>query len=134
MFSALLKARALLGFRNISFGLIAVLCFALVANALPPAHFQTSEGLRFELPANGNLRIENLRGGVIVKVWAENFVLIAAITDSGQPSRSPAVIQRTDSLLSIRMTRGPQRTNLQLKIPARAHAAIITNDGSVEVE
>src|SRR5258708_7005003 len=42
-------------------------------------------------------------------------------------------MQRTDSLLSIRVARGPQRINLQLRIPARAHAAIITNDGSVEV-
>jgi VWFA-related protein len=137
MFLALLKARALPPFRKNSFGLIAVLCIALVANAgtiISPARFQTSEGLRFELPANGNLRIENLRGGVIVEVWSENFVSIAAITDSGQPSRSPAIIQRTDSLLSIRVARGPQHINLQLKIPARAHAAIITNDGSVEVE
>jgi len=137
MFLAVLKARALRTFRKNSFGLIAVLCSALVANAGPmisPAHFQISEGLRFELPANGNLRIENLLGGVIVEVWAENFVSIAAITDGGQPSRSPAVIQRTDSLLSIRVARGPQRMNLQLKIPARTHAAIITNNGSVEVE
>jgi VWFA-related protein len=134
MFLALLKPRTLSPFRKISFGLIAVLCFALVANAHPPAHLQTSDGLRFELPANGNLRIENLSGGVVVEVWRENFVSIAAITDSGQSSRSPAVIQRTDSLLSIRMTRSPQRINLQLKIPVRAHAAIITNDGSVEVE
>lgn len=137
MFLAVLKARALPTFRKNALGLIAVLCSALVANAGPiisPAHFQISEGLRFELPANGNLRIENLFGGVIVEVWAENFVSIAAITDSGQPSRSPAVIQRTDSLLSIRVARGPQRMNLQLKIPARTHAAIITNNGSVEVE
>src|SRR5437660_5279694 len=41
--------------------------------------------LRFELPANGNLRIENLRGAVIARVWQENYVSVAAVTDSGKP-------------------------------------------------
>jgi Ca-activated chloride channel family protein len=134
MFLALLKERPLLDSRKKSLGLIAVLWVALVANpgAASPTPFQ-AEGVRFELPANGNLRIENLRGGVIVELWPENFVSVVAITDGGQQSRSPAVIQRTDSLLSIRVARGPQHINLQLRIPARAHAAIITNDGSVEV-
>jgi VWFA-related protein len=136
MFQALPKVRALSAFRTKSFGLLALLCVALAVHAgpvLPMANYQTPEGLRFELPANGNLRIENLRGGVIIESWAENFVSVTAITDSGQQSRSPAVIQRSDSLLSIRVARGPQHINLQLRIPARAHAAIITNDGSVEI-
>jgi Ca-activated chloride channel family protein len=120
-----------------SFGLIAVLCIALVAPAgatSAPINSQELVGLRFELPANGNLRIENLRGGVIVESWPESYVSVVAITDSGLQSRSPAVIQRSDSLLSIRVARGPQHINLQLRIPARAHAAIITNDGSVEIQ
>src|ERR1700693_6109220 len=103
------------------------LCLIALTNvgATSPAIFQSDEGLRFELPANGNLRIENLRGGVIAEVWKENYVSVVAITDSGRQSRSPAVIQRTDSLLSIRVARGTagaQRINLQLHIPARAHA------------
>jgi hypothetical protein len=130
MFLALPKGRALLAFRTQRFGPLALLCIALV---LPAANYQMPEGLRFELPANGNLRIENLRGGVIVESWSENYVSVIAITDSGQQSRSPAVIQRTDTLLSIRVARGPQHINLQLRIPARTHAAIITSDGSVEV-
>jgi VWFA-related protein len=137
MFLALPNRRALLCFRKNSFSLIAVLCIALVATAgihVSKAQLQTSEGLRFELPANGNLRIENLRGGVILEVWPENFVSVSAITDSGQQSRSPAVIQRTDGLLSIRVPRGSQRINLQLRIPARAHVAVVTGDGSVEVK
>src|SRR5882724_225185 len=137
MFSALLKGRALSHSSKNSFGLIAVLCIAMLTQAgaaIPPAHFQTPEGLRFELPANGNLRIENLRGGVIVELWPESYVSVSAIADGGQTSRSPAVVQRTESLLSIRLGRGPQHINLQLRIPARAHAAIVTNDGSVEVK
>src|SRR6476620_4773093 len=137
MFLALLNQRALPRSRKKSFSLIAVLCLALLAQAGPnisPAIAQTPDGLRFELPANNNLRVETSRGGVFVEVWSENFVSVTALTDSGQQSRSPAVIQRTDGLLSIRVTRGPQRINLQLRIPARAHAAIVTGDGSVEVK
>src|SRR6266404_8541349 len=136
MFLALPKGRALPALRTKSFGLLTLLCIALAVHAGPiltAANYQMPD-LRFELPENGNLRIENLRGGVIVESWSENFVSVAAITDSGQQSRSPAVIQRTDSLLSIRVARGPQHINLQMRIPARAHAAIITSDGSVEVQ
>src|SRR3989442_455303 len=121
MFVALPNRPARIHFRKNSFGLIAVLCVALVAQAgtpiYPTVHLQTPEGLRLELPANGNLRIENQRGGVIVELWPENYVSISAITDSCQQSRSPAVIQRTDSLLSIRVARGPQHINLQLRVP-----------------
>lgn len=114
------------------------LCLIVLTNVgvASPAIFQ-DEALRFELPANGNLRIENLRGGVITEVWKENYVSVVAITDSGRQSRSPAVIQRTESLLSIHVARGTaaaQRINMQLRIPARAHAAIITGDGAVEVQ
>src|SRR5713226_4781556 len=89
---------------------------------------QTKGELRFELPANGNLRVENLRGGVIAEVWKENYVSVAAVGDSEQSSKLPAVIDRGESLLSIRLGRGPAaapRIDLQLRIPARAHVAIV---------
>jgi len=92
--------------------------------------------VRLELPDNGNLRVENLRGGVIADLWNENYVSVLAITDRGQVSRSPAVVQRTDTLLSVRVARGPvgaPRINLQLKIPASAHLAIVTAEGSIGV-
>ena len=116
MFLAVPNGRLLPPFRPNLFGLIALLCIALVVHGGPitsSAPYQSPEGLRFELPANGNLRIENLRGGVIVESWAENYVSVVAITDSGQQSRSPAVIQRTDGLLSIRVADNAQRVDLQ---------------------
>ena len=120
------------------FCLLAGLCLAFVANVAVTnsAGLQAEAGLRLELPANGNLRVENLRGGVIVELWSENYVSVSAITDSGQESRSPAIVQRTDSLLSMRVSRGAAgaaRINLKLKIPARAHVAIVTGDSSVQV-
>src|SRR5438067_9690107 len=84
-----------------------------------------NQTLRFELPANGNLRVENLRGAVIVEVWNEPYVSIAAVGDTGESVKSPAVIESSNSLLSIRVTRGAigsAPVNLELRIPARAHA------------
>src|SRR5213593_1777325 len=94
------------------------------------------EGLRLELPNNGNLRVENLRGGVIINVWNESYVSVSAISDRGELARSPAVVQRTDTLLAVRVTRGSaatSRINLQLRVPAAAHLAVVTADGSVEI-
>src|SRR6267143_1110253 len=114
-------------------GIVALICAVLAAQS--PASgsaptFQASQDLRLELPANGNLRVENLRGGVIAELWDQNFVSVSAITDSGEHSRSPAMIQRSDTLLSVRVGRGPigaQKINLELRIPARAHAAIVAD-------
>src|SRR5437588_10751156 len=112
-------------------GFASFVCFPAIASINPP---QQSD-LRFELPSNGNIRIENLRGGVIAEFWNENYVSLSAISDSGQASHSPAVIQPTAGLLSIRVSRGSSnvsRINLELKIPVRTHAAIVTDSGSVE--
>src|SRR5438270_2399009 len=92
-----------------------------------------NQSLRFELPANGNLRVENLRGAVIAEVWNEPYVSISAVTDSGALVKSPAVIESSSSLLSVRVARGAVSStpvNLELRIPARAHAAIVTANGS----
>ncbi len=129
---------ALRDFPEKSIRLILILYLAFFANGSSTslARSQSDDGLHLELPANGNLRIENLRGGVIAQLWGEDYVSVSAIFDSGKQSRLPAVVQRTDSLLSVRVVRGPAgapRINLELRIPARAHLAIITNEGSVEV-
>src|SRR5438128_4491250 len=113
------------------FALALALCLALISHAetiSPNPLFQSDEGLRLELPRNGNLRVENLRGGVIAELWQENYVSVLAITDSGQQNRSPGIVQRSESLLSLRVPRGAGNAvhiNLELKIPARAHVAIV---------
>jgi len=97
---------------------------------------QSAAALRFELPANGNLRVENLAGSVVVEVWSQDYVTIAAVSDNGQPSRTPPTIDRGDTLLSVRVAAGPKgssRVNLELHIPARVHLAIQTTAGAVEL-
>ena len=138
MFLAVSSERSLSPSKRI-FGILTLISAVLVAQGPAPGSapaFQAIQELRLELPANGNLRVENLRGGVIAELWDQNYVSVSAITDSGERSRSPAVIQRSDTLLSVRVARGPvdaQKINLELRIPARAHAAIVTGGGSVEV-
>jgi VWFA-related protein len=94
------------------------------------------EGLRLELPDNGNLRVENLRGGVIIEIWNERYVSVTAISDKGEVRRSPAAVRRTDTLLSVRVTRtdAAARINLEMKVPATAHLAIVTTDGPVRIK
>ena len=105
--------------------------------ALVGARSMQTADLRFELPRNANLRVENLRGAVMVGVWSEDYVSVSALGDNGQTSATAPVIDHGDALLSIRLPRGPKdapRTNLQLRVPVRAHLAIQTTDGSVEVQ
>jgi VWFA-related protein len=116
--------------------LIAALALAASARALISPASQTGD-LRFELPANGNLRVENLRGGVFVEVWAQDYVSISATSDDGQLSKIPPVVDHGDTLLSIRLAagaKGAPRVNLRLRVPARTHLAIQTADGNVEVQ
>ena len=116
-----------------------MLAAALVLSSIPASasvtSFQSNQSLRFELPSNGNLRVENLRGVVIAEVWSEPYVSIAAVTDNGEAIRSPAIIESSDRLLSVRVPRSTSKAhvNLELRIPARTHAAILTGNGSVEV-
>src|SRR2546430_14332853 len=87
--------------------MLRVFALALSLLAIPAVNSQTNNGLHFELPANGNLRVENLRGAVIAEVWNENYVSVSAVADSGEPVKSPAVIESSSTLLSVRVARGP---------------------------
>src|SRR3954468_19532016 len=101
---------------------------------VPARAAQSNGGLRLELPANGNIRVENLRGSVIAQVWKENYVSVSAVADSGEGRSLPAVIDRGEGLLSIRLPRaasGSPRINLELSVPERAHLAISTSDGPI---
>jgi VWFA-related protein len=112
-----------------------VLSFACPSTFVFPTKAQTNSGVRLELPANGNLRVENLRGAVIMEVGDESFVTVTAVGENGEQMASPAVIQSSASLLSLRVARADKspRVHLTLRVPAKTHAAIFTVNGSVEV-
>src|SRR3989440_2566175 len=115
---------------------VALAWLPCISPANASASIQSNGELRFELPANGNLRVENLRGAVMAETWQENYVSVSAVSDNGELSTTPPVVDRGESLLSIRLARGPKaspRVNLELHVPARAHLAIQTADGAVQV-
>ena len=125
--------------RSPIFSLLKLLCVSVLALsllAIPAVNSQTNNGLHFELPANGNLRVENLRGAVNAEVWNENYVSVSAISDNGQAANVPPVVDRGETLLSIRLSRNTANTspvNLELRVPTRAHLSITTGAGSIEV-
>src|SRR2546428_13749973 len=96
--------------------LIAVCALLYSPNAFGKSGPIAQEGLTLELPNNGNLRVENLRGGVIIDVWNESYVSVSAISDRGELGRLPAVGEGTDGRLAVGVNCGtdaPPRINLQ---------------------
>lgn len=99
--------------------------------------------VRADLPLGGELRVENVRGGISVEVWNEKFVSVTAIIENANSKTasrfSPVRIARTDELLTINVARAAPsvanttRVNLSLRIPERARAQIITANGEVRV-
>ncbi|MGB9182366.1 MAG: VWA domain-containing protein [Pyrinomonadaceae bacterium] len=92
--------------------------------------------MHVDLPLGGELRVENLRGGVSVEVWKERYVSVTATVEGVTPVRSPVTIQRTERLLSIsvsnNMTTTPARVDLLVHIPERTRAEIVTANGEIE--
>src|SRR4051794_23220572 len=76
------------------------LALASASIAVPTRAVQP-DGLRLELPVNGNLRVENFRGGVSVRVWNQNYVSVSATAEDGQSSTALPVVDRGETLLSV---------------------------------
>ncbi|HYN84016.1 MAG TPA: VWA domain-containing protein [Pyrinomonadaceae bacterium] len=146
--------------------LLLALCLAtaapssLLATAPPAARAQTSQtqagGQRLNLPASGEVRVENYRGGVELEVWGEEYVAVSAAGGEGAaetpapargrrraasrrraPARpkSPVEIVRSERLLSVVVARAAQataaRVDLKVSLPASARVQVFTSDGAV---
>jgi VWFA-related protein len=91
----------------------------------------TAEGLRIELPAHGQLRIENLFGEVAAEIWSENYVAVSTVIENDVSlKRSPVVIDNRSQLLVISIVRRPNdpvaKIKLAVKIPANARLEIVS--------
>ncbi|HEX8096500.1 MAG TPA: hypothetical protein VF507_00630, partial [Pyrinomonadaceae bacterium] len=99
----------------------------------------SDEGINVDLPAGGEIRVENRRGGVAVEVWKERYVSVSVTVEGGNwPLRTPPVsVQRSEHLLTVRVPspeiNPPTRVDLTLRIPERSRAEIVTAGGAVEV-
>jgi VWFA-related protein len=128
-----------LGILKRCFAFVAVLLFLPASTAfqeIRAAQSRSDEGIRIDLPSNGQVRIENRFGDIRIIVAKENAVLVAA-TIAGEMSanQSPVVIERKNDLLLISVI--PERkdnqvrVNLTVRIPDRARAEIVTAQGSI---
>jgi VWFA-related protein len=95
-----------------------------------------AEGVRIDLPANGQLRIENRFGSIAVEVWKERNVSVAvAFEGSAALDHSPVMIETRNDLLSVSVVRNstdpPVGIDLTLRLPENARAEIITNEGKI---
>ncbi len=107
----------------------------------PSARSAPAAEIRVELPANGQLRVENQFGNISILVGSQKDILVSAtweptngseLPNSGAES-SPVVIETRRGLLSISVVRPPgaQQIHLNLTLPANAKAEIVTGQGTI---
>ncbi len=96
-------------------------------------------GLRLDMPASGQIRIENQYGEIAVEVWQEKYLSLAAkIAGGGSPTgRSPVSIDNRKQLLVVSIVRTPLNppaaVSLNVKIPETAHTDVITGKDAISI-
>jgi Ca-activated chloride channel homolog len=114
--------------------LLAVALFALVtfSQAFP----QTEQGIRIDLSADAQVKIENPFGGISTEVWNERFILVSAEIAGHQSfRRSPVVIENRNGQMLITVIRTPVDpqvdVSLNVKLPQTVRAEVITRSGNI---
>ena len=112
--------------------------FLVLAQQSRTVFASVDEGIRADLPADGQLRVDNPRGSVHVEVWNEQFVAVIATVKGEKPKGAPVSVQRTEQLLTVNVS--PKdvgmttRVDLVLRIPERSRAEIIATTGEIKVQ
>lgn len=106
----------------------------------PPTIFaqRIEEDIRIDLPADGQIRVENRFGSVSAEVWANSYVSVSASLSTGpRARRSPILIDNRGKLLLISVSRSPSDQisviDVKVKVPASAHLEIVTTAGSISL-
>src|SRR6266508_3996664 len=91
-------------------------------------------GLRLDMPASGQIRIENQYGEIAVEVWQEKYLSLAAkIAGGGSPTgRSPVSIDNRKQLLVVSIVRTP--LNPPAAVPLNADITARTTAGLIRSE
>jgi len=110
---------------------VAVLLFWVI-----DSRAKTEEGIRIDLPENGNVKIDNPFGSVQVQIWQEKYVLVSAAVSQSQDS-SPVVIDNRKELLSISAVHHPLERaaaiDLVVSLPASSHLELTTTSGAIKM-
>jgi VWFA-related protein len=113
--------------------LLLLLCSLLGQSAVSAA--ARDDGIRIDLPASRQLRVENQFGDVDIRVVKERDVLVSATVDGNVSNRSPVIIETKQEMLLISVVRlageRAPRVNLTLTIPENSRAEIVTGAGSI---
>ncbi|HEY7786680.1 MAG TPA: VWA domain-containing protein [Pyrinomonadaceae bacterium] len=112
------------------------LCFTPFVLARAKSGFQDQQGIRIDVPVDGQVRIENGYGSIRTEVWTQKYVLVSATIEGGVTfKRSPVVIQTRDKLLSISIVQTPVDpqavVHLIVKVPASVQTEVITAKGEI---
>src|SRR5262245_38003910 len=70
----------------------------------------TENDIRFDVPADGRVHVQNRFGDVFAEVWTQPYVSVSAAvsgSSSPAPTRSPIVIDNRGKFLSISAFRSP---------------------------
>lgn len=128
--------------RPVIFGLLILfgLSFSPAPISFSHVSFAADADIRIELPADGQVRVQNDFGDVTAEVWRNNYVSVSADIQSNvsiRQGRSPILIDTKGSIVSISVVRtpvDPQATvNLRIKIPATARLAVTTKSGKIDL-
>lgn len=119
------------------------LLFALVCIAPASLSAQNTSGsrkgeLNIAPPANGEVLIENRRGGVSVEVWEGSDVSVAFVGGSVAANarrKSPVAVERTERVLSIKVAATVTgRVDLSVRVPASARLRVNTSAGELSLK
>jgi len=121
--------------------LAAALSLLLAAGALSARGGEPQEGaLTLALPPNGEVSVENRRGGVRVEVWDEEHVALSVVTEQaarGARRRLPVRVERSGRGLTIKVERAAgakaSRVDLLLNVPQAARLSVFTSEGELVV-
>src|ERR1700752_230242 len=113
-----------------------IFIFGLLISLSPGLTARPNEDIRIELPAGGQVRVENRFGNIAADVWDNSAVSVAATVEgSTRLSRPPIVIDNRGPMLMISVVRTPGAPvtpiHLTLKLPASCAAEIVTTSGRI---
>ena len=123
--------------RRLLFGLVLLSGFLAL-----PIHSDgkpNDEGIRIDVPAGGQVYIENKFGNVTAEVWDQSYVSVSASlpAEGTRLRRSPILIDNRGKYLGISVFRAPTDpatvAHLSVKIPSSSQLEIVTGNGRIRL-